>query len=369
MSENTSKYANDQADDGSKKPLPGKFRRNLALYLQVAIVSILGLFLLFVFYDLVLSQGGALSGCATLVIGAVVVPAVFVLLLIKWVIQWWLRKAGVISVPKEEPRVPGWAELLSLAKKRGGPIMEALLAYIDDALRAGQAKERIAAALHDKGWPEGEVAEAFNCYDSLSKARPITWQTAGAEIKARNKNLPFYLSAITVIEILLLILLASGWPAKVYKERRGKALLQAQAQAQLKAEAGERAGEAAARKSASEINAARTEASGKKPVKPVRNKITIADTYYLEDCADGRCTWANAIKYCKGKGGLPTITELKELYVKECTGGVPSDTCNKWYWSSEARSDDPDGVWYMHFHLGTVLNASGTNDFDVRCAR
>ncbi|MBU2574653.1 MAG: DUF1566 domain-containing protein [Elusimicrobia bacterium] len=80
------------------------------------------------------------------------------------------------------------------------------------------------------------------------------------------------------------------------------------------------------------------------------------------------CNWYDARKYCKGKGGLPTVNELKDMRQAECTGGERADTCDKVYWSAETLGVNIARV--VNFSNNIVFPATkrGTS-FPFRCAR
>ncbi|MBI4803337.1 MAG: DUF1566 domain-containing protein [Elusimicrobia bacterium] len=79
------------------------------------------------------------------------------------------------------------------------------------------------------------------------------------------------------------------------------------------------------------------------------------------------CNWHDALKYCKEKGGLPTVNELKEMREAECTGAKRADTCNKVYWSSEGINVNIARVVSFYNNQVFVATKRGTN-YPYRCA-
>lgn len=51
---------------------------------------------------------------------------------------------------------------------------------------------------------------------------------------------------------------------------------------------------------------------------------------------DGSYPWNDAVAYCRGlTARLPVAEELRRIRSAECGGGQRSDTCKRWYWSSD----------------------------------
>jgi hypothetical protein len=54
---------------------------------------------------------------------------------------------------------------------------------------------------------------------------------------------------------------------------------------------------------------------------------------------DGNYPWEDAMAYCQNIASrLPTAEELKRAYAAECPDGRRTDTCRRWYWSSQEEN-------------------------------
>lgn len=79
-------------------------------------------------------------------------------------------KAGPVEVKSEQPAdAAGRRKIISQGEglRNAAVNKVALVQYIKDAVKAGQDEALITSTLIAKGWPEGEVSDAFSFFQSL----------------------------------------------------------------------------------------------------------------------------------------------------------------------------------------------------------
>jgi len=80
------------------------------------------------------------------------------------------KKAGPAEVKSEQPAdAAGRRKIISQSEglRNAAVNKVALVQYMKDAVKAGQDETLITSTLIAKGWPEGEVSDAFSFFQSL----------------------------------------------------------------------------------------------------------------------------------------------------------------------------------------------------------